>query len=79
MTRVPFVLGGASLPLAPTPYFPFCFQYLRFYSAVCRAAGGHELPLLGYPAHSVVTMSTELFAEQLEGTNRHYLVIQPIA
>lgn len=61
MTTVPFILGSASLPFAPTPYFPVVFSISGFTVFVCRAHGGHEPPLLSYPAHSLITMSTELF------------------
>jgi hypothetical protein len=36
---------------------------------VCRANGGHEAPLLGYPARSLVTISTELFQHTEFDTN----------
>ena len=36
---------------------------------VCRANGGRKPSLLGYPAHSLVTMSTELFHVTLFDTN----------
>jgi hypothetical protein len=68
---VPFILGGASLPLIRTPYFSSINFPIRPYSIVFnisgftmfgyRAYGGHEPRLLGYPARSLVTVSTELF------------------